>query len=82
MTLTQQQASAEIAKKIGEARTLIAECESIADQSGVDFAWDGPGYGMGGSYTPRTLKDTVTDPDDQDSWSASNEGWQASSQSC
>ena len=52
MTDERKEANAKIAKKLADATALIRECETIADEFGVEFDWDGPEYGMGGSYTP------------------------------
>ena len=35
---------------------LLIKAEGIADESGVDFYFSGPGYGMGGHYTPEPRK--------------------------
>lgn len=61
-----------------EAEAKIAEAEKLADESGEMFHWDGPAYGMGGYYTP----ETEFESSDGESWSSSDVGWAASSQSC
>ena len=52
--MTQKEAPAKIAALIKEAEAKIAEAEKIAEESGIDFSWSGPAYGMGGSYTPKS----------------------------
>ena len=43
----------EIAEKVKQACALLSEAEDIADKAGITFSWDGPGYGMGGYYSPK-----------------------------
>lgn len=69
-------ASKKIAHLLNTIEGLLKDCENIADDAGVDFSWNGPSYGMGGSYTP-----DFESSDDEDDWSESA-GWSASSQSC
>lgn len=46
----QRDALAQIAAKVAEAEKLLLECQHIADEAGVSFAWNSLGYGMGGWY--------------------------------
>lgn len=70
-TLTQQEASRQIAEKVEEAKRALAEAEKIADENGVDFYWSGPGYGMGGHYSAK--------PKD---WDSSSCEWNSSTREC
>lgn len=73
-----QQALTEINEKIEQAQRLIEEAQKIADKAGVGFSWDGPGYGMGGYYTPEKGPNRWLEE-----WEESDEGgWASSSTSC
>lgn len=81
---TQQQidASKKISEILGKIELLYQEAAQVADESGVDFYWEGPAgtYGAGGHYSPKPAQE-----DWQESSSCyGNEdyGWQASSNSC
>lgn len=54
------EAQGKIAEQIKIAKDAIAEAERIADEHKIRFNWDGPSYGMGGSY-------------DDEGWSASSQ---------
>lgn len=75
-----KEANKTIADKIEAAESLIRECETIADQHGLEFRWEGPSYGMGGYYIGK-------DPSKAD-WSSSTrdceggDGWSSSSSNC
>lgn len=68
----EQKALSEIGTKINEVYKLIKECEEIAERAGVEFSLD-VAYGMGGTYVPKKIADEET-------WT--EQGWNASSQSC
>lgn len=56
-----------------EANLKLDEAARLAEENGEAFYWDGPTYGMGGSYrSEEYLK----------RWERSDYGWMASSQSC
>lgn len=83
--MTNQEALALINEKLSQIDTLFAECEAIADEHQIDFSISGPTYGMGGNYrpTPKPREQQADDDfDESSSWSESDYGWQASSQSC
>lgn len=74
-----KEAQGKIAEQIKIAQDALKEAARIADEAKVHFNWEGPSYGMGGSYEG--------DPDDRylEDWQDSddvNAGWSASSQSC
>ncbi len=48
--MVQKAASIKVAALVEEAQKLLAEAEKIATEAGIGFAWDGPGYGMGGWF--------------------------------
>jgi len=82
------QANEEINERLTKIIELLSECESIADEHKVSFIFDGPSYGMGGSYHPRNQW-VSSDCEGEDGWSDSgcsdgdyDGGWSASSQSC
>lgn len=56
-----------------EASRNLDEAVRLADENGESFYWDGPAYGMGGSYRSEEYNKK---------WDESNHGWMASSQSC
>lgn len=74
-------------------KSLTKEMVEIAEAAGVYFSFPAASYGMGGSYTPKSVfleenKDDLDEeeiksimeqeePDYDDGW-----GWRASSQSC
>ena len=53
MADARQDASKKIADKLAEIQRLLNEAQQIADENGVSFSWDGPAFGMGGSYHPK-----------------------------
>lgn len=70
---------------------LFAEAERLADEAGEQFYWDGPTYGMGGSYVPKSVADRENEETRE--WlektgrkygyhEKREAGWQASSHSC
>jgi len=71
-TEAQKEAKAKIAAILAEADAKLAEAVRLADEAGVDFYWEGPEYGMGGSYSSEKTAEQ---------WGASA-GWLASSYSC
>lgn len=48
-TMSHEQANAAIAEKIEKVNALLADCQAIADETGVSFSF-APAYGMGGFY--------------------------------
>lgn len=73
-----QEAEEEIKAKLSIAETAINMAEKIAEDNGLVFSWDGPTYGMGGTYYPAGYQDEYRDrPSTEDEL-----GWQASSHSC
>jgi hypothetical protein len=86
-TLTQQEASRQIAEKLETAKRALADAQNIADENGVGFSWSGPEYGMGGYYTAKPNWDSSGCSDEE--WSASTRqcegagyGWSSSSSRC
>lgn len=73
-----QEAQGKIAEQLKIVEDAFAEAERIADEAGIWFRWDGPSYGMGGSYAGRGERTDETDEE----WEDSDAGWSASSQSC
>lgn len=94
--LTKEEATKQIAEKLREIDVLMKEAETLADKAGVSFRFDGPVYGMGGSYISRKAAIEESDWDnsgcsEQEDWSESTKecelgsieyGWQASANSC
>lgn len=90
----QKEALARIEAKLSQINKLYEECGDIADEFQVDFYVDGPSYGMGGSYTPRSVKALIEngyldedevaemDEDEINDYLDEHSGWNASSQSC
>jgi len=70
----QKKASEVIAKKLAEAQKLVTECETIANENGVDFRMNLGGYGMGGYFIGTKSED--------DEGFDESAGWKPSSQSC
>ena len=52
----------------------LAEVVAFAREKEIQFYYDGPAYGMGGSFYPEKKKNGE--------WGEDSDGWQASSQSC
>ncbi len=81
--LDKKEASEKISENLKQIELLLRESELIAQESGVSFRWEGPTYGMGGSFTP---KPEPKQKYSWDSWEASddedNYGWNSSSQNC
>lgn len=50
--MTKDEARAIISAKQADIEKLLQECTEIADEADVYFRFDGPEYGMGGSYEP------------------------------
>ena len=75
----QRVALSAIAVLLKEIDSKLQEAAAIADEAGVEFRWDGPEYGMGGSYTPKGWQESdgcsYSDYEDKD-------GWISSSSSC
>lgn len=72
--MNKKEANSAISKIIAEVEELISKAEQIAVENDVSFYWDGPTYGMGGSFDPEYVgKD--------DEWGEQQNGWHASSQS-
>ena len=69
----QTKADKEIQVKLQEAKKLLDEAAEIARKHNVWFHWDGPTYGMGGSFDPEYTEDDYGDE---------TNGWRASSHSC
>ena len=63
----------EIEKLLQEASRKLDEAASLAEENDGYFYWDGPAYGMGGSYYSKVYSNR---------WNSSNHGWMASSESC
>lgn len=83
--MTKEEASKAIAEKIAEAEKLLNEATIIADEHDIYVRWNGPAYGMGGSYTPKSDLDEYDDEYDDNSWcysGGSKGGWRSSSQGC
>jgi hypothetical protein len=90
----QKQAYADIQTKLAQIDKLYTECTELADKFEVEFSVDGPSYGMGGGYSPRTVKSLVEngyleedelaemDPEAIEDYLDEHAGWNASSQSC
>ena len=62
-----------VREALDAADAALKEAEKIAIATNQYFYWDGPTYGMGGSYYPEGHTDICGDE---------NNGWQASSMSC
>lgn len=73
--MTHQEANEKIAALLKHAEEAISQAESIADEAGVDFYWDGPTYGMGGTYYPAKVVE-------EQGYRYIEEGWNSSSGSC
>jgi hypothetical protein len=69
--MTELEAYEQIAKLIAEAEGLILQAESIADKNNLAFRYEGPTYGMGGTYIGGEPK-----------YRWQEHGWNASSGSC
>ena len=65
--LLKKQGTRLLAEKEEQIRALLKECETIAEEYDVTFYWQGPTYGMGGGYYPK---------------SSYSPGWQSSSAEC
>ena len=76
--MTEKEAAEKISVLLAKASASLTAAQKIADESGVDFSWDGPTYGMGGRYSARTKPEDV----DDDWESSGDDGWMASSHSC
>jgi len=48
--MTKDEAACVIADRLSRIEELLAECVSIANDTGVLFDFDVAGYGMGGTY--------------------------------
>lgn len=71
MTDEQDKAFQQIVEYVNQINALIDKATALADEHGVGFTLDHI-YGMGGSYTPKSLRD----PDDD--WNM-HDGWVSSS---
>lgn len=58
---------------VSAAEAKLDEAVEFARANNLSFNWEGPAYGMGGSFDPEETKDE---------WGEDTNGWQASSQSC
>ncbi len=58
---------------LDDADAKLAEAAAFAREKKIQFHYDGPAYGMGGSFYPEK---------DKDEWGEDSNGWQASSHSC
>lgn len=56
-----------------EVDTKLTEATEFARSKGLSFHFEGPAYGMGGSFDPER---------GEDEWGEDTGGWLASSQSC
>jgi len=76
----EQEANEEIASLILTAQTAIQNATKIADQYGIYFYFEGPGYGMGGTYKGKPPNVNC----EEESWETSDEdyGWTSSSDNC
>ncbi len=79
---TKQEVVQEIAALVASSQATIREAEVLADKHGVEFYYDGPQYGMGGYYNPRTLDELGNPVLNRWGGSPEGEGWMASSHSC
>lgn len=73
--MDKQEANKQIAAILTKVYDLLSEAEVIAEKSGVCFRFDGPTYGMGGSFDP-------AEKGQPNEWNDVQDGWFASSQSC
>lgn len=80
--MTQKEASTKIAALIKEAEAKIAEAEKVSNESGIDFSWSGPDYGMGGHYTAKSNVDKPEGAEEDWEPSDSEYGWNSSSSFC
>jgi hypothetical protein len=76
-TLTPQQ---ELNAKVNEFQALISECETIAENNGLQFSIN-PVYGAGATFRARDSWDESSWDDSSDESDTSHE-WFASSESC
>lgn len=65
----------QIAAHVAAAQAEIWEAENLADEHGLEFSMDLGGYGMGGTYYSAKYIEA-------EGLRYSEEGWNASSQSC
>jgi hypothetical protein len=75
LTLTKQEAAAELAKLVANINSAISDAERVADEHGLDFSLD-MAYGMGGTYYGENHEYVSG----RESWA--DAGWNPSSQSC
>lgn len=73
-----REANKRIAELLREVESKLKEATDIADDAGVDICWDGPTYGMGGSYTPKRKDEFDSSSSRDDEY----EGWNSSSAFC
>lgn len=72
-----QQLIAQLSELISNIDNAISDAEEFAIEHGLSFTWDGPSYGMGGSFDGRLPKDHHDRDTDQ-----TGPQWYASSLSC
>lgn len=76
--MDEQQANEAISELLAQAEKFLAAAEQIADETGVDFSWSGPAYGMGGYYASGK-----EEPEWESSGCSDDEqGWRSSSANC
>ena len=51
---TRRAASEKIADKLAQVKKLLNEAARIADEADLRFSWEGPVYGVGVSYIPKS----------------------------
>lgn len=80
------EAKARIDVELRTANEALERASIIAAETGVDFYWAGPSYGMGGSYVPppKTEESEWQSSTGSCGWTNEGEeaGWKASSMSC
>ncbi len=71
--MTDKEKSAQLSALVKAAEAKLDEAVAFATANNLSFHWNGPAYGMGGSFDPEETKDE---------WGEDTGGWMASSQSC
>lgn len=88
--MSKQDAYREISQKLAQAKSIIRECEKIADETGESFSWS-LGYGMGGTYRPANqlqiqalnkLTEEEKEALDLQDLEVEKGGWNSSSSNC
>jgi hypothetical protein len=79
-----KEANAKISELLKQVDVKFEEIAKIAEEFGLFVYWDGPSYGMGGSYTPKSEAYEYKPEYAEDDWEPSDEdyGWRSSSSSC